>query len=78
MKPTTILSLLLLSLSMALAKEKKPNIILLFADDLGYGDVSSYGSKTANTPAIDALAKDGFRSTDFLVEKVSAVRRERV
>ena len=49
------------------AKAEKPNIILIFADDLGFGDVGCYGSKIAKTPSIDKLAASGFRSTDCLV-----------
>lgn len=45
---------------------EKPNIILIFADDLGYGDLGCYGSPL-KTPEIDRLASDGFRSTDCLV-----------
>jgi arylsulfatase A-like enzyme len=41
-----------------------PNIILIYADDLGYGDVSAYGAKTIDTPNIDRLAKGGLRFTD--------------
>jgi arylsulfatase A-like enzyme len=44
---------------------KKPNVILILADDLGYGDVGCYGSKIINTPHIDALAKGGMKFTDF-------------
>ena len=44
---------------------EKPNIILILADDLGYGDVGCYGSEIINTPHIDALAKGGMRFTDF-------------
>ena len=44
-----------------------PNIIVIFTDDLGYGDIGCYGAKKIKTPAIDALATGGFRSTDFFV-----------
>ena len=44
---------------------EKPNVIILLADDLGYGDVGCYGNKIINTPNIDALAKGGVRFTDF-------------
>jgi arylsulfatase A len=43
---------------------EKPNVVLLYADDLGYGDVSCYGSKTISTPNIDKLAAEGLRFTD--------------
>lgn len=42
-----------------------PNIVFIFADDLGYGDLSSFGSTTIDTPSIDSLARDGIRLTDF-------------
>ena len=44
---------------------KKPNIILIFADDLGYGDVGCNGQEKIKTPNIDALAKSGIRFTQF-------------
>ncbi|WP_404309238.1 sulfatase family protein [Neorhodopirellula lusitana] len=43
-----------------------PNIVLILADDVGYGDLGCYGSKRS-TPEIDRLAREGFRSTDCLV-----------
>jgi arylsulfatase A-like enzyme len=46
-------------------KESKPNIIIILADDYGYGDVGCYGSREYNTPHIDALAAGGMRFTDF-------------
>ena len=55
------ISLLLASAAVA---ADKPNVVLLYADDLGYGDVSCYGSKTISTPNIDKLAAEGLRFTD--------------
>jgi arylsulfatase A len=46
---------------------EKPNFILIFTDDQGYADLSCYGSKTIKTPNIDSIARDGFKSTDFIV-----------
>jgi len=42
-----------------------PNIVLIVADDLGYGDLGCYGSQTNRTPNIDRLAAHGLRFTDF-------------
>lgn len=46
------------------ADRTHPNVVLIYADDLGYGDVSCYGATEVTTPNIDALAKDGLRFTD--------------
>ena len=45
----------------------QPNVILIFADDQGYGDLSCFGSETINTPHIDRLAKEGRKFTNFMV-----------
>src|SRR6185369_16467829 len=42
---------------------RKPNIIFILADDLGYGDLGCYGSKEIHTPAVDHLAAEGLRFT---------------
>jgi arylsulfatase A-like enzyme len=43
----------------------RPNIVLIITDDVGYGDVGSYGAPDIETPNIDSLALDGVRLTDF-------------
>jgi arylsulfatase A-like enzyme len=44
---------------------KKPNIILVFVDDMGYGDLSCFGSKAIKTPNIDRIAGKGVKLTNF-------------
>jgi len=44
-----------------------PNIVVILADDLGYGDLSCYGNKSIETPNLDRLAREGVRFTDFYV-----------
>lgn len=48
----------------ARADQPRPNVVLIFADDLGYGDLGCYGATKVQTPNIDQLAKDGRRFTD--------------
>ena len=43
---------------------RKPNVIFILADDMGYGDLSCNGAKTINTPNVDKLANAGVRFTD--------------
>lgn len=45
--------------------ETQPNIILIMADDLGYGDISCFGSNFINTPVLDKMAGQGIRFTDY-------------
>lgn len=55
---------------------KKPNIILMNCDDLGFADVGCYGSKLNSTPHIDQLAAEGVRFTDFyMVSSVCSASR---
>ena len=44
--------------------QRKPNIIIIYLDDLGYGDLGCYGAKGVKTPNVDKLAKNGIRFTD--------------
>ena len=43
----------------------RPNVVLIITDDVGYGDIGSYGAPDVKTPNIDGLAKSGTRLTDF-------------
>ena len=56
---------ILLTFSFVTAKERPPNIILILADDLGYGDLGCFGQKTLKTPRLDMMAKEGMKLTQF-------------
>jgi arylsulfatase A-like enzyme len=45
--------------------EKRPNIVLLLADDMGYGELGSYGQEVIRTPFLDSLAEVGLKFTEF-------------
>ena len=53
-----------LSAAAAQPAAERPNIILMLADDLGYGDLASFGAKDVRTPHIDSLGRDGVRFTN--------------
>jgi arylsulfatase A-like enzyme len=43
----------------------RPNVIIIYCDDLGYGDLGCYGSRAIATPHVDRLAREGVRMTDY-------------
>lgn len=49
------------------AAERPPSIVLIVADDLGYGDLGCFGSKTCKTPSLDHMAAEGMKFTSFYV-----------
>ena len=51
----------------------KPNIVLLFIDNIGYGDLGCYGNAVVKTPRIDRLAQQGVRCTDFYIGSPSCM-----
>jgi arylsulfatase len=59
---------------MAAQQNKRPNILLIVADDLGYSDLGSYGGEI-NTPVLDKLAQKGARYTNFYVSPTCSVTR---
>ena len=72
----SVMSLHGLAQKAADAKSKLPNVVLIFIDDMGYGDVGCFGATQYNTPNIDRLASNGMRFTNFYVaQAVSSASR---
>ena len=68
--PLCVVALLWLTvgrLEAAAPVSSSPNVVLIFCDDLGYGDVGCFGAKDIRTPNIDRLAAEGTRFTSFYV-----------
>ena len=65
----SVFSLLLLVLAGSMGNESRveppPNIVIIFADDQGYGDVGVYGATGFQTPNLDRMAREGVRFTDL-------------
>ncbi|MDB4310662.1 sulfatase-like hydrolase/transferase, partial [Akkermansiaceae bacterium] len=59
--------LFFLLLTLSLPAASKPNFVIIFTDDQGYGDLGCFGSETIKTPNIDRLAREGRRFTSFMV-----------
>ncbi|HEX2717349.1 MAG TPA: sulfatase-like hydrolase/transferase [Gemmatimonadaceae bacterium] len=69
MTPRPLAALLLLAAATALPieaqrRDDRPNVVVIIMDDLGYGDIGSYGAPDARTPNLDRLAREGVRFTD--------------
>ncbi len=64
---TPFLILLAISLQIFLQGKARPNVIVIFADDQGYGDLGCFGSKKIKTPHIDRIAREGRKFTSFMV-----------
>lgn len=71
---TRIVLILVLSLAIgpgvvgsAEPAKRPPNVVLIYADDMGYADVGCYGAKNLETPHLDRMAREGVRFTDFYV-----------
>ncbi|HIF01164.1 MAG TPA: hypothetical protein EYQ63_30220 [Fuerstia sp.] len=82
MKPLRILVVVGLFLSVTVSHapaaeqpDKRPNFVVVFTDDQGYGDLSCYGSETIRTPRIDQLAREGIRFTSFYAQVVCGPSR---
>src|SRR5215217_7667786 len=63
--PILVLAQILVERADAQQRRAVPNIVFIQADDLGYGDVSAYGQSRFQTPALDRLAREGMRFTNY-------------
>ncbi len=63
---------------LAVAATAKPNIVLIFIDDMGYGDIGPFGSKVNRTPQLDRMAREGMKLTSFYAAPVCSVSRAQV
>jgi arylsulfatase A-like enzyme len=70
-------SLLLLAalLAPALSAARPPNVVVIFIDDLGYGDIGPFGATKQLTPHLDRMAKEGMKLTSFYATPVCSVSR---
>ncbi|HRJ09317.1 MAG TPA: sulfatase [Prosthecobacter sp.] len=69
------LVIFLLTLCSPLFAAAQPNIVLIFADDLGYGDLGCFGSTKIKTPHLDKMAAEGLRLTSFYAQAVCGPSR---
>jgi arylsulfatase A len=64
-KTLAVLALVILPFPAVLRSAEAPNVVLVFVDDLGYGDLGSYGHPTIRTPRLDRMAAEGIKLTSF-------------
>ena len=72
---SAVFSMSLLFASATIADDDQPNFLIIFIDDMGYGDPGCYGGQLAKTPHIDQLAHDGTRFTSFYAQTVCGPSR---
>jgi len=69
------LFVLLAALFAATAPARPPNVVVIFIDDLGYGDIGPFGATKQRTPHLDRMAKEGMKLTSFYATPVCSVSR---
>lgn len=67
LRVAALASLLIGSSAWAATPSTKPNIVIMFIDDMGYGDIGPFGNKVNQTPHLDRMAEDGIKLTQFYV-----------
>ena len=67
MKQIATFLTIMAALACSAAAAEKPNIVFIFVDNLGYGDLGCYGAKDIRTPHLDRMVAAGTRFTDFSV-----------
>ena len=75
MKPVRLFTLLLLLPLALLAAPRPPNFVVIFVDDLGYGDIGPFGATKQRTPNLDRMAAEGMKLTSFYAAPVCSVSR---
>jgi arylsulfatase A len=75
MKPILSALLFLTTLGLSPAAEKQPNIVIIFIDDMGYGDIGPFGATKQKTPNLDRMASEGMKLTSFYAAPVCSVSR---
>jgi len=78
LRTASVIAVVLLSLAYdaaASAADRLPNVVLIFADDLGYGDIGPFGNSKLKTPHLDRLAAEGMKFTSFYATPVCSMSR---
>ena len=75
MKHTSLVAIFFFALTSSLFPATKPNIIILYVDDLGYADIGPFGATKQKTPNLDRMAQEGMKLTSFYAAPVCSVSR---
>ena len=72
---TLLAALLLAAPTLVAAEPPKPNIVIIFIDDMGYADIGPFGATKQRTPNLDRMAREGMKLTSFYAAPVCSVSR---